>query len=86
MNQYEVDLEGIIKTKTGGKELPGFVMKALRRFLRLDYINGYLRKGDQGIDFCCGTIEYMGVTLEIEGLENVPKDGRYTFASNHPLG
>lgn len=86
MNQYEVDLEGIIKTKTGGKELPGFVMKALRRFLRLDYINGYLRKGDQGIDFCCGAIEYLGVTIEVEGLENVPEGGRYTFASNHPLG
>ena len=22
----------------------------------------------------------------MKGLENIPKDGRYTFASNHPLG
>lgn len=83
---YEVDLDGIIQSKMKGKKLPGFVMKALRRFLHIDYINGYLREGREGIDFCCGTTEYMGVTIEVEGLENVPKGGRYTFASNHPLG
>ena len=32
-------------------------------------------------------LEQMDIKIEVEGLENVPRDGtRYTFASNHPLG
>lgn len=82
-----LDFEGIVKEKTGGKGLPPFVMRFLKRFLHLDFINTYVEKGDVGTDFCVGTLEYLKVKLVVEGLENVPKDhSRYTFVSNHPLG
>lgn len=81
-----INLEEMISQKSGGKKLPAFVIRLLKRFLRLDYINRFCKEGKMGIDFCTGTIEYMGVTLKVEGLENVPKDGRYAFVSNHPLG
>lgn len=82
-----LDFDGIVQQKMGGRKLPGFVMRLLKRFLRIDYINGYVEQGDMGVDFCVGTLKYMDVTLRVEGLENVPKDGgKYTFVCNHPLG
>lgn len=39
------------------------------------------------MEFCENSLKYLGVELEVNGLENLPKDGRrYTFVSNHPLG
>jgi len=31
-------------------------------------------------------LEELDITFKIEGLENLDKNGRYLFASNHPLG
>jgi putative hemolysin len=31
-------------------------------------------------------LEDMKVTYSVKGLENIPRNGRYIFASNHPLG
>lgn len=85
----EIDIEGIIRSKAGKKArwIPRFVTEWLKRFIHQDYINGYLRQDREGVDFCVGVIEHLGVTLHLEGTENLPDDGRaYTFVSNHPLG
>ena len=59
----------------------------MKRFVLQDWMNSILCLGYQGVDFCDDTLRRMGITIEVEGLENVPDDGtRYTFASNHPLG
>ena len=84
-----LDIEQVIKSKAGNKAkyIPGFVINWFKKFIHLDFINEYLKEGYLGVDFCENCIEYLGVTLEIKGLENLPKDGRcYTFVSNHPLG
>ena len=84
-----LDIEKVIKSKAGknAKRIPQFVINWFKNFIHIDYINGYLQKGYVGVEFCEHAIDDLGVTLEIEGLENLPKDGRkYTFVSNHPLG
>lgn len=87
-NTLTIDVESIVKKKLGKhqKWVPNFVFKWLKNFIHEDYINGYLVQGREGVDFCKGTLEYLGVTITVEGIENIPKEGRYTFASNHPLG
>jgi putative hemolysin len=41
----------------------------------------------KNLDFIEAAFNYLGVKLKIEGIENLPpKNGRYIFASNHPLG
>ena len=82
----EIDLEAIIRQRAGNK-VPGFVIRWLKNFIHEDFINTYLRKGYVGVDFCEHCVEYLGVKVDVKGLENLPHDGRrYTFVSNHPLG
>ena len=82
-----LDLDAIIASKFKGKKLPGFVVRFFKRFVRQDWMNSILSRGYKGAAFCDDTLEQMDVKIEVEGLENVPKDGsRYTFASKHPLG
>ena len=84
-----LDLEQIIKARAGKKArfIPQFLINWFKKAAHQDYINGYLKEGYVGVEFCENSLKYLGVDLEINGLENLPKDGRkFTFVSNHPLG
>lgn len=84
-----IDLDKIVRSAAGSKArfIPRFLIRWLERFIHLDFINSYLIEGRTGVDFCEGVIDKVGVTLSVEGLENLPSDGRpATFVSNHPLG
>lgn len=83
----KLDLDRIIATKFPGKKIPRFVVEFFKRLIHQDWINGILSRGYEGAAFCDDTLACMDVKIEVEGLENVPRDGTlYTFASNHPLG
>lgn len=84
-----LDLEKIIQSKAGdkAKRIPEFLIRWFKNFMHLDYINAYLKEGYVGVEFCENCLKYLGVEIEVHGLENLPKDGRIcTFVSNHPLG
>ena len=84
-----LDIEQVIIAKGGekAKRIPKFVIRWFKKFIHQDFINGFLKEGYVGVEFCENTLKYLGVEIEVEGLENIPKDGRtYTFVSNHPLG
>ena len=84
-----LDLEKIIRSRAGSKAkyIPQFLINWFKKIAHQDYINGYLKEGYVGVDFCENCLGYLGVEIEVKGLENLPDDGRvYTFASNHPLG
>lgn len=87
---YTIDLERIIKSRTGRNKVPRWVVGAANRFFHTDYINGFLSQGYEGIEFCHRCMEYMNVTIHTEGLEELknklPSDAGVTFVSNHPLG
>lgn len=86
----EIDIEAIIKARAGkkAKYIPGFFFSWLRKLIHQDFINTYLRQDREGVDFCQGVLDYLGVTVDVEGLENLPAPGTgfCTFVSNHPLG
>lgn len=86
----EIDIETIIKARVGhkAKYIPRFVFSGLKQLIHQDFINVYLRQGREGVDFCEGALDYLGVTVDIEGIENLPDSsaGNYTFVCNHPLG
>lgn len=79
-----IDLDKIIASK-GGK-LPRFVVNWMKKLLHLDFLNEFFVKGYEGVEFCTETLKHLDVTLDVEGIENIPSDGRFTFVSNHPLG
>lgn len=89
MNQDEIDIKHIIQNRLGSKArwIPGFVYSGLRKLIHEDFLNEFIRRGHVGVDFCLGTIDYLGVKLTVEGLEDLPKDlPPSTFVCNHPLG
>ena len=68
--------------------LPGFVYRYLEKIAHQRDVNEFLsRHGDkQGLDFARAAIEEFNVTVTVTGAENLPAEGRFIFASNHPLG
>jgi 1-acyl-sn-glycerol-3-phosphate acyltransferase len=76
------------KSSSVAKILPGFVYRYIHRIMHIDYINEFLEKYGhlEGIDFVDAVVKDFQVKEQIIGLENVPLEGRFIFASNHPLG
>lgn len=85
----EIDIDHIVRERAGKKAkwIPRWATRWLANFVHEDFINEFLRRGHVGVDFCEKSMDYLGVDLTVEGLENVPFEGRpLTFVSNHPLG
>jgi putative hemolysin len=70
------------------KKIPGFVYRYITRIMHIEEINEILEKygNEEGIEFAKSMVKHFNVHQTINGLENVPKSGRFIFASNHPLG
>ena len=85
-----VDLEEIIRQKAPDKAryIPGWAFTILKRLFHQDYCNGFLCQNKKGMDFCFGVLDYIGVNIRVEGLENVPFEQAtpLVFVCNHPLG
>ena len=86
----KIDIEAVIKSKNPktAKALPGFLIRYLKRILHQDEINKFLeeKKDVFGIDFVHATLELFNIKYNVIGVENIPKDKKYLFVSNHPQG
>lgn len=86
----QIDLARVIQQKApsvAGK-IPGFVLNYLIRTIHQEELNEILRlyRDKEGVDFMVELLSYFDLTLELVNEENIPSAGRFTFASNHPLG
>ncbi len=85
-----IDVEKVFASKDAKllKRIPNFLIRYLKRIVHQDEINALLseNEGVEGIEFIHKVMEYLDITVQVIGAENVPKDGRFIFASNHPLG
>ena len=88
-----IDIDKILRDKMGAKAkfVPSFAVNWLKRILHEDEVNQFLweSRGLTGTEWRTECVRYLDMTLQIEGVENLPKkdDGKlYTFVSNHPLG
>jgi len=85
-----IDIDKIIARSNSKilKKLPSFLISYLKRIAHQNEINDFLIKhsSNYGIDFINAAIEDTNVSYTIQGLENIPKNGRYIFVANHPLG
>jgi putative hemolysin len=85
-----IDIRQVLKTKApsmAGK-IPAFAVRYLTRIIHEDELNAILTRyrDKEGVDFMRELIRYFDIRLELAGKENFPAEGRYIFASNHPLG
>ncbi len=85
-----IDVEEVIRKKNPAllKIRPRFVFAYLKRLIHQDEVNRiiYDYRDRYGLAFVRSILEDMKVTYTMEGLDRVPVEGRYIFASNHPLG
>jgi 1-acyl-sn-glycerol-3-phosphate acyltransferase len=87
---YYIDVDKIIASKNPRlkKFLPKFIISYLKRIVHQDEINGILRRHGhkQGLEFVNSSLKDLGINYRVYGVENLKLEGRYLFASNHPLG
>jgi putative hemolysin len=87
-----VDLDRVFRDKNPKlyRLLPKFVMNWLKRTVHQDDVNEILTSYGydyRGLPFNHKTLEHLNITYTVENVERLPAaDGRYIFASNHPLG
>lgn len=68
--------------------IPGFVYGYINRIMHIDFINDLLQRNGHlsGTAFVDQVVKEFNVSVRLHGLENIPDEGRFIFASNHPLG
>lgn len=85
-----LDIDKAFKSKNPGlyKFLPGFVLRFLKKIIHQDELNYIMRtfKNLEGLDFVIAVLNYFEIETEIKGGDNIPKEGRFVLASNHPIG
>ncbi len=86
----QIDIQKVLESKAPklAKKLPRFLVRYLIKIVHQDEINQILAKHGhlRHAEFIRAALGDMGVTWKVEGMERVPKEGRYLFASNHPFG
>ncbi len=85
-----IDIENTIRN--GGnkflKSLPGFVIRMIRMIVHEDEINYTIHRSRhlEGVPFIIDVLKGWNINLIIKGEENIPANGRFIFAANHPVG
>ena len=87
---FLIDIDKVIREKAPKyyKYIPRFVVSYLKRIVHQEELNVFLRdsKDKVGVDFLKACLEFLDANIVVKGEENLPKEGLYTFVSNHPLG
>ena len=87
---FLIDIDKVLREKAPKyyKYIPKFVVSYLKRIVHQEELNVFLRdsKDKVGVDFLKACLEFLDANIVVKGEENLPKEGLYTFVSNHPLG
>ena len=87
---FLIDVDKILREKAPKhyKYIPGFIISYLKRIIHQEEINVFLNDSKErfGVDFLKASLDFLDTKIEVRGLENLPKEGLFTFVSNHPLG
>ena len=83
----QIDLQKIVTDRAPGR-VPRCLVRLMERLIRQRELNGILARTypARGVEFASAALRDLDISVETRGLENIPKQGRFIFASNHPLG
>ena len=85
-----IDIREVFREKNPklARIIPGFVYNYITRIMHIPEVNEIIAKygEQQGIEFVHSVVQHFGVKEKVVGIENIPKNGRFIFAANHPLG
>jgi putative hemolysin len=84
-----IDVAGLIESKNPKlkKRLPKFVINWLTRIIHQDEVNEFMfiHRDKKNADFCDEVMRYFNISVQLHGVENVPREGGFVLAANHPL-
>jgi putative hemolysin len=85
-----IDVEKVLKTKNPSlaRMVPGFLINYLKRIVHQEELNDFLRSSGhlKDAELIGAGLRFLNIKYIVHGKENIPSEGRYIFASNHPLG
>lgn len=86
----QIDIDRILRERAPKyyKYIPGFIASYLKKIVHQEELNVFLResKDQVGVDFLKASLDFLDAKIVVKGEENLPREGLYTFVSNHPLG
>lgn len=87
---FLIDIDKVLREKAPKyyKYIPKCAISYLKRIAHQEELNVFLyeSKDKVGVDFLKACLEFLDAKIVVKGEENLPKEGLYTFVSNHPLG
>lgn len=88
---FKLDIDGVLraKAKKHYNKIPKFAINYLKHTIWQDELNAIIERNHDklGVDFMQALVDKeFQLTLKIHGEENIPEEGKFVFASNHPLG
>lgn len=88
---FKLDIDGVLraKAKKHYNKIPKFAINYLKHTIWQDELNAIIERNHDklGVDFMQALVDKeFQLTLKIHGEENIPEEGKFIFASNHPLG
>ncbi len=87
---FQIDVEKIIAQKNPSlyKKLPHFVINYIKKVVHQEEINNFLKENQllKNVEFISKVIKTLDNKLIFNGMGNIPKQGKYIFVANHPLG
>lgn len=90
IKEKTIDIKGVFAAKNPGlaRVIPGFIFNYLKRVVHEDEINQFFvsNRNSTGLEFVHNILSTFGAKIRVINEENIPKDGRFIIASNHPLG
>lgn len=86
-----INVDKVLRAKAGGmyRFIPGALVRYLERIVHQEEINEALlgMQDLKGLEFVeSALIDKFGLEMEVVNPENLPAEGRFIVASNHPLG
>lgn len=87
----QINLKAILRERMPRKisrMVPDFAISLLERLICQDDLNRMMREAypAEGSTFSANILHQLGITVDINGLDNLREHKRLIFASNHPLG
>lgn len=86
-NPNHVNIEEMLGPKLR-KKMPRFLINYLKKIVHESEMNEAIDQsnGLSGPEFFKYALSYLDISYTVIGEENLPKDGKYIFVGNHPLG
>ncbi len=86
----KIDIDSVFKKKSPRlyRCLPKFVLSYLKRIVHQNEINEFIHQYGalKGGEFTTNALKTLGISYEVEFLEDLDPNKRYFLVSNHPLG